>query len=343
MIWPSLLFVAVSSRWKALPFVVVLIVGLISFAACICALNHDASVAFFLTPFRIYEFAGGATVVWLERVKIRQPIVSEGAYLLGLGLITYSIFAFNELTVFPGVTALVPSIGTALAIYAGSSARSAIVLSNRAVVFIGRISYSLYLIHWPITVFVNYVVAEIRIQNMIFIIAASFALAVPMYYFIEMRFRGDTGEQKMSAPAFGLAACLLSLPLILLSATSWAQSGWVWRLPKEIQAINDISISGMNKFLWQEFPNFRNAEFTGTKKKLLIIGDSQAADFLNMMLSMGMDRKLNIVVQGSEYKCGVVYLPDDEAKKAFWTKENIRTIKEPNLIPACQTTMSHVE
>ena len=79
----------------------------------------DSAAAFFLLPFRVVEFAFGAILVWLLDFKPKSNLVRELILALGLILILYSVIAFNDETLFPGLSAVIPCLGTAMAIFAG--------------------------------------------------------------------------------------------------------------------------------------------------------------------------------------------------------------------------------
>ena len=121
------------------------------------------SATFYLLPGRTWELLlGSVLAIWhLQRPPVSATASSAAAAAstaaggAGLAMILYAVFAYDSTTVFPGAAALLPCAGTALLIHSGAIAPSAI---NRALalpplVFIGLISYSLYLWHWPVIVF----------------------------------------------------------------------------------------------------------------------------------------------------------------------------------------------
>jgi len=121
-------------------------------------LGKDPSAAFYLLPSRAWELLSGALLIFIvqRRQSIQlHPLTVQLAGTLGLVLIGYSVFFYNKEMPFPGFAALLPCFGTTLIIYAGSQSQISWVnhlLQNRLLVFIGLISYSLYLWHWPVLV-----------------------------------------------------------------------------------------------------------------------------------------------------------------------------------------------
>ncbi|HEY0104492.1 MAG TPA: acyltransferase family protein [Rhizomicrobium sp.] len=111
--------------------------------------------AFYLVQSRAWELLLG-TIVALGIVEIElAPLPRNLATALGLILIVVPVFAYTETTAFPGLAALAPCLGTALIIAAGNFGPTYVsrLLSTRPMVFVGLISYSLYLWHWPLLVF----------------------------------------------------------------------------------------------------------------------------------------------------------------------------------------------
>jgi peptidoglycan/LPS O-acetylase OafA/YrhL len=116
-----------------------------------------ATASFYLLPTRAWELGAGALLAFAGgRFRGVSPIVANGAGLLGLALIAGSAVVFQASTKFPGVAALVPVTGALLLIASGGAARVprlASVLAWSPLRYIGRISYSMYLWHWPLIVF----------------------------------------------------------------------------------------------------------------------------------------------------------------------------------------------
>jgi len=177
LIWPALL-VALGTlgnlRWVLAGIVTISAISLLG-----AEMMHlsDSSAAFFLMPFRIYEFGLGALLVWFVERPPKNTWVLEGTLFLGLALIGASILLFRESSVVPGWLGLIPCLGAVGVIYAGRAPRLGMVLRNPAAVYIGRISYSLYLVHWPIVVFYRYREEEFTTIDRAIVIAAALLAA----------------------------------------------------------------------------------------------------------------------------------------------------------------------
>ena len=111
--------------------------------------------------------------------------------LLGLAMIGFSIIAYSVETPFPGATALVPCLGAAFIIAAGQAGDSLVgrMLSLPPVVFVGLISYSLYLWHWPVIFFQRSDAEMLTTTSRLLIVLYSFVLAILSWQFVEKPFR----------------------------------------------------------------------------------------------------------------------------------------------------------
>jgi hypothetical protein len=194
----------------------------------------------------------------------------------------------------PGALSLIPSIGTALVIYAGNAAGVGLLLSNPIAVFIGRVSYSLYLVHWPMAVFFERVFPG---KQSAVAIAAMLALTVlaslALYFMVEAPFREAARSQRTFWRS-RRAAAYASVIILLCSgcAFAWATEGLKFRLPPLLRSI-PTSVE-----MWHErnptvrvgscfmVDKFDRSAFLGAgclridpaKKNFLIMGDSLASD-----------------------------------------------------------------
>jgi peptidoglycan/LPS O-acetylase OafA/YrhL len=154
LLFPLLLFLGQRfARKHVLPLV--LLTGAASLALCIWMTGANRAMAFFMTPYRAFELAIGAAAAlsagrWSFSGHARE--MAAGA---GLALIVGSLVLLNDSSPFPGWLALPPCAGAALIILASEKADTATgrLLGLAPLVFVGNLSYSLYLWHWPVLVF----------------------------------------------------------------------------------------------------------------------------------------------------------------------------------------------
>ncbi|MBT3220056.1 MAG: acyltransferase, partial [Proteobacteria bacterium] len=130
------------------------------------------------------KFAIGAIMVWVAPPQPKNKLKLEPLVAMGLAAILWPVFAYSENTAFPGTSALVPCLGTAVLIYAGQARYLGRLLSNHPAVAIGLISYSLHLVHWPLIVFYRYVILDKpTLIEQAAIVVMAFVLAALMYRF----------------------------------------------------------------------------------------------------------------------------------------------------------------
>ena len=276
------LFVASKKLWSPAAY---FILGAASLVLTLMFINTHASAAFFLMPFRVVEFAMGAFMVSLNGKDIKNQLISNVIFLFGLALIFYSIFYFNEQTQFPGWNALIPCLGTALCIQTGRSAALARILKLKLVVWIGLLSYSLYLIHWPIVVFTKYYFSIEHFTPVISILItlACTLAAIFMYFFVEKPFR----KIKHQSGTFFLALAMVVFSLAYVGSSMWATQGWAWRP----WMANSLSVTDIERGKTARFKTRQKICENKTwalcdlpkadSINALIMGDSHAVDGLN--------------------------------------------------------------
>jgi len=201
----------------------ILALAFLSFVACVLITPSNPSAAFYLIPTRAWElFLGSFLALHLVPGPDKQ-ILRELIAALGLVLIGYAVLVFNSETVFPGMAAAVPTLGSAMIIYAGTGGHSSVsrILGWRPVVSVGLISYSLYLWHWPVIAFTrNYFITEVPDSLYPVMLIAMFVLAILSWQFVETPFRKRTwfAQRKpllWSSVVASLAIALAGLGFIL--------------------------------------------------------------------------------------------------------------------------------
>ena len=211
LFWPALLLL-VAGRGTNIRRIglVVGVVALLSFALGVVWTDSDAPLAFFLLPARAWELAVGAAlaigVARLSRIPISLTPVVVGA---GLALIVIGAVIFDTDTPFPGTAALLPVIGTALVISGGIpqplNPMSRLV-SVRPMRWIGGISYSLYLWHWPLLVLPAAAVgSELSLPARLGLVALTFVLADASRRWIEDPIRHGRVAKLRPSRSLGIA------------------------------------------------------------------------------------------------------------------------------------------
>lgn len=171
LFWPSLIMASlfIARRWlrrRTTTSIGMSLLGLtlLSFAFSVWFTDTHQSAAYFITPTRAWEFGLGALVVLGQR---RWSVSGGGRLVLrwaGVAGLAVAGLTFTEATVFPGYAAALPCLATAAVIVAGDTGArdplSALVRA-RATQWLGNVSYSVYLVHWPLIVFTPYVLGSV--------------------------------------------------------------------------------------------------------------------------------------------------------------------------------------
>jgi peptidoglycan/LPS O-acetylase OafA/YrhL len=147
LFWPALIVLA--SKFGRV-FTIIALAGAASLVLSVIASGSDPSAVFFLMPFRIFEFAIGAMILPTEsNIRLSRPI-SDALSAIGIASIVAGALLFRSGTPNAQVASLLPCIGAALVIRSGGKTWSAAILTNRAALAVGAISYSLYLCLWTV-------------------------------------------------------------------------------------------------------------------------------------------------------------------------------------------------
>ncbi len=174
--------------------------------------NHPGA-NFFLAPTRVWELLAGSICAFLA--VNGPPRANNVLSVAGLALIVFSIFYYDSSTPFPSIYALAPVVGTALVLlYARSETVVARLLSTAPFVGIGLISYSAYLWHQPLFAFARIrSLTEPSQPLMAALAAASLALAVITWKFVEQPLRRNSGVSHAGRKTFACASAGLAIVL----------------------------------------------------------------------------------------------------------------------------------
>ncbi len=191
---------------------------LLSFAACIYYTPIDSAASFYLLPFRVWQFALGALALEIWRMYPLTEFSRQISRSLGLALCGISIVTFSENTVFPGWLAFAPSAGAALVLMSAHETSGSVWLSNRLARWLGRLSYALYLVHWPpIVLYRHYSLTELTPEITVGLALATLILALVLHYGVERQFYRRGHHVNTASPWRGLVR---AIPLERVAAIS---------------------------------------------------------------------------------------------------------------------------
>nr|WP_318379977.1 acyltransferase family protein [uncultured Enterobacter sp.]DAI86873.1 MAG TPA: putative acyltransferase [Caudoviricetes sp.] len=209
---PIILIFAIRRGISLLKVLSALIVA--SFAYCLWTMHFDKTANYYSPLSRMWELMAGVTLAYLTISCAKANCFfqnhKEVISLLGLSFLLASIYFINEGMNFPGYIAVVPVVGSMLVIAAGQdSLINSKLFSIRPMVFIGLISYPLYLWHWPVITFARIIHGgDLSIYVSLSCLLIAFLLSVFTYYMIEkpIRFKIKvSGGKKAIALSVSLA------------------------------------------------------------------------------------------------------------------------------------------
>ena len=266
----------------------ILAAAIASLVASTVVLKHDASAAFYLAPFRIFEFAAGIGLALGDPTSLSNKPFRAAIFLAGLVAVLCSFLLLDSSAPMPGPLSLIPCLGASAVIYAGAEHPIGMVLTNPTARFVGRISYSLYLTHWPVAIFIG---TETPWQKLA-VLAVSLLTASVQFYLVEDPVR-RAGRGSSMRPMFACAVCIAgALCIGSEAALASATQGLKFRLPvalrdmpsdEQLWAERNVTVRVGKCFLVpdQKFSDFDQRacmNIDPNKPNILVIGDSFASD-----------------------------------------------------------------
>lgn len=232
---------------------------------------------FYLLPTRAWEMLTGGLVFLISKKYNLSKCNSINKFsIVGLLFIFISFFTAQGDASWPGVATLVPVAGAAIFIITNN--QKSFIVNNKPIQFIGLISYSWYLWHWPIIVAMKYYKMDLSAVNIVTGIALSFLVSVLSFYFIESPFRKRKHIYLNLTLAISIAVC--SSALIITNGASYRFAG----------AMNDVVNYRFNNDKWspdtcflnpnQTYLDFEKCKDTMTGESIVVWGDSHAAHLI---------------------------------------------------------------
>jgi peptidoglycan/LPS O-acetylase OafA/YrhL len=207
-----------------------LMVTVLSMAGSIVLTHSNPQAAFYLLPTRFWELSLGALLA-TSGIATSPKLRGALGQMVGLGgatLIVVAMIIYRPEFGFPGAFVLLPTVGAAMIIASRSSWVNGKILSNPVAVFIGKISYSWYLWHWPLFYLAHVIGVEGRMVPW-FLAALSFSLAVLSWRFVEQPFR----RRRLADGPVVLRYVIAIVCVAALGTVIYLQNGFIGRLPAD--------------------------------------------------------------------------------------------------------------
>lgn len=245
---------------------------------------YNANANFYFTLSRLFELgAGGLLAIQGRRYKGIANAKKEFLFSFGLILILLCAYTYwSDIAYHPGVTTLPVVMGSLLCIMYGDAPYAGSIVRNKVIVYLGKISYSVYLIHWPFIVFCKEVqhVEELTIRTQCILFIVSFLFASIMYHCVENNYR------RISLSFFAKTGKIFVSLVILLFAINYvvyAYEGLPSRLMPYSKESQEFS---MNARKVKEYADWESRRTVGAKNKnpiAIFVGDSYLGQYIEQI------------------------------------------------------------
>jgi len=287
ILWPLALYLC--TRWKRPLWALAVGFAGASFTLNLYLSQVDRVADFYFVLSRIWELLIGAALALLGAQSVKShSVVSNAAAAVGLALIVGGLMTIHGDQAFPGWRALLPTVGATLLIAAGPHTLiNTYVFSNRAMVWLGKISYPIYLWHWPLIAF-----ARIREGGNVgpplrwALIVAAIGLSYLTYRFLEKPIRFGPGRARAATAAFAILA------LGIVGLVDFWRGGLLFPNAVMVTVVNEGDLGG-SEFAdyfkanskpcpWSMTPSSAKDALacgqskTGEQPRVVILGDSHA-------------------------------------------------------------------
>lgn len=309
------IFLLLLSNFKNTFYALLLIAFLLSIASSYYITKIHFDTAFYFPITRAWELLVGsfAALILNKRKNAYPAVMAEFAAFFGLSLVIFSYLNFDSSTPFPGVYALIPVLGTFLFIVSASSTRYIKnVFSYKPIVFTGLLSFSLYLWHQPIFALTRHL--GIFNEYLMFIALCVVLVSYLTFRLVEKPFRNRSIFTRntifFSSVTVGIAIALGGLFIV-------NNDGLPNRYAEEDRGLLNqmASYQGYNQKAFDalEYRAFDERE----SKRVVLIGDSYAKDFLNIAIESNLFEGVQFSTRQVNSECGNLYLDDYSIIEAY--------------------------
>jgi peptidoglycan/LPS O-acetylase OafA/YrhL len=288
-------------------FTVLTVIALLSFGLGQYFSVSRPFFAFYLLPTRGWELLVGVLLaVWQNSAGGNRSVSANTLSALsfvGLFAVLGSIFLFTKAVITPSFFTLIPTLGTALIIFGANQGNMVgKLLSAKALVLIGLLSYSAYLWHQPLLAFARHRYAELSESVLIAIVLVTFLLSYLSYKFIETPFRN---QKKFSREFIFKGAGICSAIFICIGLAGLLTNGFSQRFPIEDKEIAELDVFEQSRYTDRVFLQHEHKNFEDNgKRKILLIGDSYSRDIANVVFESNLKDNLQLSTHHIAVLCG---------------------------------------
>lgn len=271
--------------------------------------NQSAFASFYLPFGRIWELLLGYFLCIFYPKTMQAKNINKNIFsFLGILILIFSLFLLDKNSPHPGFVTLIPVVGIALFIlYCDSSTILYKLFANKFIVFIGLISFSLYLWHLPIFVFLNISKDNIFLLDYIIYFISLFLISFVSWRYLEKPMRN---QKIISNKNLFLYLSSLYLIIIFIFVLITSTNGFINTYSETDKNLLSKSNAQHSKYVVKLFNKYKKNNYQENKINILIIGDSQAQDLTNILSHYPNSEKLNFKTIYISSKCQIYYPKD---------------------------------
>lgn len=282
LLWPAAILVAYRLRGTKGVVLAAVAIALVSFLLSAAFTVSHHSFSYFMLPTRAGELLVGALAYFAAGALSPGRVAAHAISTAGIAGLALCFWLVGEGDSFPGYLAPIVAISVAALILSGSAGSGlGRVLALSPVVYIGRISYSLYLWHWPVLAFYRYTYGELQGGGYLLCLVVISAGALVSYYLVERPFRFGRTSRSHAVAATGVVVAL-----VWLSALSLTQENK--GLSADVKAADQYEFNcQVRSFTSALLTESRCVVGASGRPSAFLIGDSNAGHLVGMFAEVG--------------------------------------------------------
>jgi len=324
LFWPIFIFFVNKFFKKNIKIIILLV---ILFCLTFSIIYSERATGFFyFTGFRLYEFAIGSFIYFIkDDLKLK---FNDILFFIGISLLILASLGFSKNSIFPGYNALIPCLITSLLLLvSGNLKYFKHLFLNSFLIYMGKISYSLYLFHWPLLIFYKYISIEpLSFFEKISLILITILLSIFSHKFIELPFRRKENKKFVLSNKKLCIYFASSFFLILfISHLFISNNGFENRLSVEQKATlqrskieNEEALEKLKKV-----PKVVYFEKNKSLIKTLIVGDSLGANiYYALVNNKNFSSNLDVIAHSAPWAYYCFKKQNNRDKIARYIKHN---------------------
>ena len=280
------------------------LIFLISFFLATSIHQIHPNANFFLSPTRIWEILLGIFFMFLEKRKLNLNLyLVEIICFISLLVILLSFIFLDNLDNIPNIKLLPTLLCTGFLILFGNKTKfSKVILCNKHITFIGLISYSLYMLHQPILAFnKNLMLLEENLTFKILFLVLLILISSFSWRYIEQPFRDS---KKISKKLFIIIISTIMIIIIGLNLMVIKTNGFISNYKEEVRSMALLNPLTQGRYVSSKFNSLKDSNLDKkSKKNILVMGDSHAQDFINMVYENDYFMDYNVRTQDFNIEC----------------------------------------